>query len=114
MVDSKSVDLPTPYKNIREYLQRRFIRVTLIPCYAEVDCMVNLTISVDEEVLKQARIRAVEQGTSVNAVLREYLEAYAGVRQRQEEAIGDLLRLSHSAKSRRGGSKWIRDELHER
>lgn len=76
--------------------------------------MVNLTISVDDEVLKQARIKALEQGTSVNAVLREYLEAYAGVRQRQDEAIQNLIRLSKSAKSRRGGRKWTRDELHER
>jgi plasmid stability protein len=80
----------------------------------EVNYMANLTISVDDEVLKKARMRALEQGTSVNAVLREYLEAYAGVWQRQEEAIGNLLRLSLSAKSRRGGSKWTRDELHER
>jgi plasmid stability protein len=38
----------------------------------------NLTIAVDDEVLRRARIRALEQGTSVNAVLREFLESYAG------------------------------------
>ncbi|MDA2918763.1 DUF6364 family protein [Desulfobacterota bacterium AH_259_B03_O07] len=76
--------------------------------------MANLTISVDDEVLKKARIKALEQGTSVNALLRNYLEAYTDVRQHQEEAIENLLQLSRSAKSRRGGSKWTRDELHER
>jgi hypothetical protein len=35
--------------------------------------MSNLTISVDEAVLKQARMRALEEGTSVNALLRDYL-----------------------------------------
>lgn len=76
--------------------------------------MANLTISVEDDVLKQARIKAIEQGTSINAILREYLEAFAGVRQKQEEAIRDLLQLSQSAKSRLSGHKWIRNELHER
>ena len=76
--------------------------------------MANLTISVDDDVLKQARLKAIEQGTSVNALLREYLEAYAGVKARQEEAIKDLLRISESATSGRGGHRWTRDELHER
>jgi predicted nucleic acid-binding protein len=40
--------------------------------------MANLTITVDEELLRRARIRALEQGTSVNALLREYLSAFAG------------------------------------
>ena len=40
--------------------------------------MTNLTITVDEQTLKRARMRALEEDTSVNAVLREYLEAYAG------------------------------------
>lgn len=76
--------------------------------------MANLTIAVDDDVLKQARIRAIEQGTSVNAVLREYLEAYAGVKTRREQAVKDLLRLSQRATSRRGGHRWTRDEIHER
>lgn len=41
--------------------------------------MANLTITVDDQLLKQACMRAVEDGTSVNALLRTYLERYAGV-----------------------------------
>ena len=40
--------------------------------------MANLTITVDEEVLRRARIRALELNTSVNAVLREYLDEFIG------------------------------------
>lgn len=76
--------------------------------------MANLTITVDEELLKKARIRALEQGTSVNAVLREYLEAYAGIRSIREEKIRDLIRMSQTTSFRRGGRTWTRDELHER
>lgn len=76
--------------------------------------MSNLTISVDDEVLKRARIRALEQGSSVNAVLRELLEAYAGVGSVQTAAAGDLIAQSLRARSRRGDRTWSRDDLHER
>jgi hypothetical protein len=60
-------------------------------------------------------MRALEQGTSVNAVLRAQLEAYAG-----EGAGGDamleFLRLARESRSGSGekGRTWSRDELHER
>ena len=76
--------------------------------------MANLTITVDDEVLKRARMRALEQDTSVNAVLREYLEAYSGVRQEQLAAVHKVISLSDEASSRRGDRRWSRDELHER
>ena len=38
----------------------------------------NLAITIDDETLRRARIHALSQGTSVNAVLREFLESYAG------------------------------------
>ena len=76
--------------------------------------MSNLTISIDEEVLKLARIKALKQGTSVNAVLRDYLESYSGSRQIQEDSIKDLLTLSQNAQSRSNGKEWSRDELHTR
>ena len=76
--------------------------------------MGNLTITVDEESLKKARIRALQEGTSVNALLREFLDAYAGVRREQQEAAGRIAALSRSSKSRRGGRTWTRDDLHER
>ncbi|MGA8053555.1 MAG: DUF6364 family protein [Burkholderiales bacterium] len=76
--------------------------------------MANLTIAVDDEILKRARLRATEQGTSVNAVVRDYLEQYAGSRSAQEQALAKLLALSENAQSRRGRRAWTRDELHER
>lgn len=76
--------------------------------------MANLTIALEDELLQQARIRATGQGTSVNAVLREYLSSYVGVTSKREEAVKNLLRLSKRARSGRGRRKWTRDELHER
>lgn len=76
--------------------------------------MANLTIAIDDDLLKQARVRAIEEGTSVNAVLREYLTRYAGQREHRKKAIAHLLKLSAGSTSRRGRRRWSRDELHER
>lgn len=76
--------------------------------------MANLTITVDGDALKRANQRAQMQGTSVDAVMREFLEAYAGVWAAQDDALRELLSLSRAAKSRRGESRWTRDELYER
>jgi hypothetical protein len=78
----------------------------------------NLTIVVDEEVLKRARVRALEQGTSVNSVLAERLRAYAGELRTQASATLALIDLARSlprkGTRRRAGRRWSRDELHER
>jgi hypothetical protein len=76
--------------------------------------MANLTITIDKETLKQARIKALQQGTSVNAILKDYLESYAGSKSKKNDSISNLLKLSRIAKSRSKGKKWTRDELHER
>lgn len=76
--------------------------------------MANLTIALDDDLLRQARIRAVEQGTSVNAILREYLATYAGGISKREEAMKGLVQLSRRSKAERGRKKWSRDELHQR
>lgn len=76
--------------------------------------MSNLTITIDDDTLKKARMRALSQGTSVNAVLKAFLESYAGTRSEQEGAVSDLLVLSRAAGSRRGGRRWTRESLYER
>jgi len=76
--------------------------------------MGSLTISVDDQILGRARARALEQGTTVEAVLREHLTAFAGAGDMQARALADLLQLSADATSRRGASSWIRSELHRR
>ena len=48
--------------------------------------MKNITVSVDEETHRLARIRAAELDTSVSALVRDYLKALAGVRPPQDNA----------------------------
>lgn len=76
--------------------------------------MANLTITVSDQVIRDARLRALEQGTSVNALLRQYLEAYAGTHTAQQEAIRRVLERAARSPSGSRGRRWTRDELHER
>jgi hypothetical protein len=76
--------------------------------------LANLTITVDDELLHRARRRAIELDTSVNALLRDYLEAFAGAAAARAQATEGILRLSAEARSGRGNRHWTRDDLHER
>jgi plasmid stability protein len=75
--------------------------------------MANLTIAIDDDLLRRARIRALEAGTSVNALLRDYLESYAGsdamAKRRAIAATADALNYRST-----GGHNWTRDDLHDR
>lgn len=76
--------------------------------------MTNLTITVDEALLKRARMRALEHGTSVDAVLRAYLESCAGVASEREAAAHAILELSDTSGARHDGVRWARDQLYDR
>lgn len=77
--------------------------------------MANLTITVDEETVKRARIRALEEGTSVNALLRDYLEDYAGVRRERVEAWRRIQELARNSGAGSGGKGLPeREELYDR
>lgn len=76
--------------------------------------MANLTIAIDDEILKQARIRALEQGVSVNALLRDFLIHYVDPERNRERALQALHEIADRASTGSGGRTWTRDELHER
>ena len=76
--------------------------------------MANLTISIEDNLLRRARVRAAERGTSVNAVLRDYMRQWAGAADERARALAALLKRSLRARSGRGGRRWTREQLHER
>ncbi len=72
-------------------------------------CM-NLTLSVDDEIVRLARKRAEALGTSVNQMVREYLEQVAG--KRDPKAIAaEFVRLSRMSKGNSRGWKFNREEI---
>jgi Family of unknown function (DUF6364) len=74
----------------------------------------NITLSVSDEVYRDARIRAAERGTSVSALVAEYLRSlsdrsseFARLEAQQRQVQGEI--RSFSAEDRAG-----REQIHER
>ncbi|MBX3561905.1 MAG: hypothetical protein KF780_08840 [Sphingomonas sp.] len=80
--------------------------------------MKNVTISLDDETHRRARIRAAELGTSLSALVRELLVAEA---ERNEEGLSEAdvrARLKELRKQVpagfRAADRLSRDEVHDR
>ena len=63
--------------------------------------MANMTIAVDDQLLRAARIKAVQQGTSVNEVCRQAIEVFArgagdaDARLARIKALAKKVRVTH-------------------
>lgn len=77
--------------------------------------MSNLTITVDSEVLKQARILALQAGSSVNQMLGAYLRTATGDQAAQNEAMAEIEAMSNDPSVRHSGARMFnREDLHLR
>ncbi len=75
-------------------------------------CCVNITISLDNRVVERVREVAHAQGTSLQALVRRYLESVAGVS--DKGAAGEeLLRLMEEHGGRSGGAPFRREDAYE-
>jgi len=74
----------------------------------------NLTLAIDDELLRRARIRALESGTSVNAAVRDFLVSFTGTSQ-QEATVRTLIALADDAGTTSGdtGRGWTREDIYE-
>jgi hypothetical protein len=76
--------------------------------------MKNITLSVDDETYRQARIQAAQQGTTVSGLVRDYLNALsrrAAVEPDKTTALFDTL---DRAVSYRASSRMSREATHAR
>jgi Family of unknown function (DUF6364) len=73
----------------------------------------NLTVQLDEDVIRKARIIAAKRGTSVSGLVARELEELAAEDARYEEAWRRASEIL-AGSAPRGGRAWERDELHER
>ena len=71
----------------------------------------NVTLSIDEQIVARARKRAEAMGKSLNQAIRDYLETLAGGDD-PERSIEEFKRLSGQGHSH--GWRFNRDEIHER
>ncbi len=83
--------------------------------------MANLTLSIDDDLLKQSRLYAVQHDTSVNALVREYLEGLLSKSQDAEQAerdkwVAEMNRLCDQAAQLAHvpeNYKWRREDAYE-
>ncbi len=72
--------------------------------------MKNITFSADENVIKRARIRANQAGTTLNELFREWLGTYA----KQEIGSDQYRRLMKQFEYAKPGKHYSREELNAR
>ena len=71
----------------------------------------NLTVQLDADVIRRARILAARQGTSVSALVARELDAVVAREARYEDARQRAIELMATAGTR-GGRTWSRADLY--
>ena len=74
----------------------------------------NITLSIDEAIVKKVRKIAIDRDTTLNAMVREYLtsvaDSDAAVRKEQADALmASTERLARDM----GPRRWTRDDLYD-
>jgi len=73
----------------------------------------NITLAIDDDLVKSAREVAGAMGKSLNQVIREYLEHLTD-RDRVERDMEELERLSLEGGGSSGGRRWSREDIYDR
>jgi len=76
--------------------------------------MTTLTLRIDEGTLSKAEAQARQRGTTVEDLLRRYLDGLAKREPVTDGAVRSLLSLARQSQSGSGGRRWSREEAHER
>lgn len=76
--------------------------------------MKNITVSVDEETYRRARVRAAEQDTSVSALVKRFLAEFAGQESPAERLLSEEHELRRRIDSFSGTARLPREQVHQR
>ncbi len=74
--------------------------------------MKNITVSVPDEVYRTARIRAAERGSSVSAMVAEYLGSLTGGNDEFARLEAQQRRIQRQIRRFRAGDRVTREEIH--
>jgi len=74
----------------------------------------NLTLTVDESLLRAARKVAIDRKTSVNQLVREFLVRLAHESGSPQATLAQLDETFRSSRIQIGTADWTREDLHER
>ena len=76
--------------------------------------MKNITLSVDEETYRGARIAATERNTTVSALVRDYLRTFARPAEADADPAAALFAALDCAQGFRAADRMTREEAHAR
>ncbi|MBI4273655.1 MAG: hypothetical protein HY659_02995 [Rhizobiales bacterium] len=76
--------------------------------------MKNITVTVDDETYRKARIKAAERDTSVSALVKQFLNRLAAGESQAERLLSDERALRERIQNFRAADRLSRDELHDR
>ena len=76
--------------------------------------MKNITVSIDDETYRRARIRAAEQDTSVSALVKRFLTELASGESDRERLKREERELRSRITDFRAGDRLSRDDAHGR
>jgi len=87
-----------------------------IPCYTDPvpTRKHNLTLTLDDDLLAEARKIAIDQRTSVNQLVRDFLTTLVAGNTGRAHARKELKKLMRKGLYEPTPITWTRDELHER
>lgn len=74
----------------------------------------NLTLTMDEDLLRAARKAAIDRNTSVNQLVREYLARLVHETDQRRAAMAQLDDIFRTIRVPVGRRTWKREDLHER
>jgi plasmid stability protein len=74
----------------------------------------NITVSVPDDVYRSARIRAAERGSSVSAIVTEYLRSLSGGDTEFARLEAQQRRIQRQIKRFSAADRLRRDEIHDR
>jgi hypothetical protein len=74
----------------------------------------NLTLATDDATLKAARKLAIDRSTSVNQMVREFLERFVAGDDPKRTALAAMDQFFASPGGAIGDGRWSRERIHER
>lgn len=74
----------------------------------------NLTVSLDQQTIRKARIVAARRSTSISGLVAHQIEILVGEEEAYERAERQAMALLDQGFHLGGGTRVSRDELHER
>ncbi len=77
--------------------------------------MPNITLSVDDDIIKKVRKIAVDKNTTLTSMVRAYLKSVTNRDDQEKKVASQRLRDSFQMMSRNMGlRKWTREKLYDR